>query len=122
MANIPINRKDYGTSEFNGFPPNTIIGSLSTQAIASGSSYTIAGDFKDHKTIFAFESTNTGDVSVTFKHGDTYQGVQDLTVTVPSGKSYIWLDSAKFVRKETGEITVETTAAGSLAMYGFELR
>jgi len=122
MASIPICRQDYGSSEFNGWEPNTPINGFTPQAMASGSNYTIEGDFKDHKTLFTFISTNTGDTTVTFKAGDSFQGVKDLVVTVPSGTTHIWLDSAKFADKETGEIIVTTSAAGSLTAYGVEMR
>ena len=37
MASIPIYRHDYGSSEFNGFPPNTPTPALSAVTLASGS-------------------------------------------------------------------------------------
>lgn len=119
---IAINRKDYGSSEFNGFPPNEVFSISSTTALASGSSYTIEADFKDHKTVFGFTNTLGATASVTIKAGDTYAGVNDLDLTIPTGTSYIWLDSSKYVDKEKGEITVTTTASQSLAMFGFEMR
>lgn len=119
---IPIMRYDYGSSEFNGFPPNKLTGVVSAQAITSGDTITVDADFKDHKTLFTFNNTGTGAASVTFKAGNTYQGVKDLDLSVPSGTTHIWLDSAKFVDKVTGKITVTTSAAGSLAVYGIEMR
>jgi len=119
---IPIMRYDYGSSEFNGYPPNVITEAASAQAIASADTITIDAGFKDHKTLFAFVNTAGASASVTFKASNSYQGVKDLDLQVPSGTSYIWIDSARFADKETGKITVTTTAAGSLAAYGIEMR
>ena len=123
MASIPIYRYDYGSSEFAGFPPNKIISGVTPVGLASGSAgNTIAPDFKDHKTLFVIANTSGADKVVTFKAGDTFQGVNDLLVTAPSGTTYIWLDSAKFANKETGVITVESSVSTSLSMCGIELR
>lgn len=124
VVNIPINRYDYGSSEFNGFPPDTLFAASSTASLQSASDgNVIEADFKDHKTIFGFVNTGAAAASVTFKAGTTYQGVNDLVLSVPSGgTSYIWLDSAKYADKTTGKIMVTTTASQSLAAFGIELR
>lgn len=130
MASIPIYRYDYGSSEFAGFPPNKIISGVTAVGLASGSAGNTIGantsygspEFKDHKTLFVIANTSGADKVITFKAGDSYQGVNDLAVTAPSGTTYIWLDSAKFADKETGVITVESSVSTSLSMCGIELR
>ena len=119
---IPIMRQDYGSSEYNGWAPNVLTGAVSAQAITSADTITIDQDFKDHKTLFGFINTNATAQTVTFKAGNTYQGVKDLALSVPSGTTHIWIDSAKFVNNKTGKITVTTGASQSLAAYGVEMR
>jgi hypothetical protein len=127
MANvtIPIKRYQYDATDatqLNGYPPNVISSALSGQAITSSDTIKIPADFKDHKTVFVINNTNSGSASVTIKAGNTYQGVNDLVISAPAGLSFIWLDSAKFVDKVSGEITVVTTATEKLAMFGYEMR
>lgn len=119
---IPIYRYDYshGSSQYNGYPPNVLTEAMSAQAFASADTVTIDADFKDHKTLFTFVAGAS--VSVTFKAGNTYQGVNDLVLSVPTGTTHIWLDSAKYVDKVSGKITVTTTASQSIAAYGVEMR
>lgn len=124
MASIPIYRYDYsnGSSQFNGYPPNTVMSGMSAVAIASGTTHTIEADFKDHKTLFTFVNTMGASVNVTFKAGTTGMGCKDLVAEFPAGTSHIWLDSAKFVNKTTGVISVTTDASQSFAAYGVEMR
>lgn len=127
MANvtIPIKRYQYDATDatqLNGYPPNVISSALSGQAITSSDTIKIPADFKDHKTVFVINNTDSGSASVTIKAGNTYQGVNDLVISAPAGLSFIWLDSAKFVDKVSGEITVVTTATEKLAMFGYEMR
>ena len=122
---IPIKRYQYDVSDVNqvnGYPPNVISSALTGQAITSSDTITIPADFKDHKTVFVINNTGSGAASVTIKAGNTYQGVNDLVISAPAGLSFIWLDSARFVDKVTGEITVTTTATGNLTMFGYEMR
>lgn len=131
MANvtIPIVRQDYrdaaqiaasATAQYNGWAPNTISGALTGQAITSADTITIPADFKDHKTVFTVVNAGSSAVNLTFKAGDSGMGAKDLIVAAPAGTSKIWLDSARFVNKATGLITVVT--AGNLSMYGYEMR
>ena len=128
MASIPIYRHDYGSSEFNGFPPNTPTPALSAVTLASGSAGNTIGEdttygeaeFKDHKTLFTFENTSGASTNITFKAGNTY-GARDKIVSIPSGTCQIWLDSTKFADKNTGVIKVITEVA-SVAAYGVEMR
>lgn len=129
VVTIPIYRQNYALSgespseQYTGIAPNEITAAMTPQALQSASDgNVIEADFKDHKTIFAFVNSSGASASVTFKAGNTYQGVNDLVLSVPSGTSYIWLDSAKFVDKVTGKIMVTTTASQSLAAYGVEMR
>lgn len=122
---IPIIRQQYDANDANqknGYMPNTISGAITAQAITASDTITIPADFKDHKTVFQFNNTNSGSASVTIKKGDSYQGVNDLVLTVPVGISMIWLDSAKFADKKTGVITVTTTATEKLTVFGYEMR
>lgn len=124
MASIPIYRYDYGSSEYNGYPPNAFTEAMSAVTLTSastGNEIGWDGDFKDHKTLFTFVNTSGGSASVTFKAGDTYRGVKDLVLSCPSGTTHIWLNSADFVDKRSGEIKVLTDVA-SLAAYGVEMR
>jgi hypothetical protein len=59
-----------------------------------------------------------------FKHGNGGAGAKDLTVSAAVGTNLIWLDSAPFVNKATGVITVETNeaTASKLSMFGYEMR
>ena len=121
------------STQLNGWEPNTISSALGSSAL-SVIGYTAAGsdkayipaDFKDHKTVFVFNNTHTADSVVKFHKGDTYQGVNDLSVSLPLGISVIWLDSAKFVDKRTGKIRVTTavTAAENkdITLVGYEMR
>lgn len=122
---VPILRQQYDANDntqLNGWAPNTISTALSAQAITASDTITIPADFKDHKTVFQFNNTDASTASVTFKKGDSYAGVNDLTVTVPVGLSFIWLDSAKFADKKSGKITVTTTATEKLTIIGYEMR
>lgn len=129
MANvtIPIKRQDYnpgGTAQYNGWEPNTISGALTGEYITSSDTITIPADFKDHKTVFVIKNEDSAAKTVTFKAGDGGMGAKDLTVSAAVGDNYIWLDSANFVNKATGIITVETneSTASKLSMYGYEMR
>lgn len=123
---VPISRQDYSaaqdSSELNGWKPNVISGALSGQAITASDTITIDPDFKDHKTVFLFNNTDSAAASVTIKAGNTYHGVKDLVLSVPVGISMIWFDSADFVDKSSGEITVVTTATEKLTIQGYEMR
>lgn len=122
---IPIIRQQYDANDANqknGYMPNTISGAITAQAITASDTITIPADFKDHKTVFQFNNTDSASASVTIKKGDSYQGVNDLVLTVPVGISMIWLDSAKFANKKTGVITVTTTATEKLTVFGYEMR
>lgn len=122
---IPIKRYQYDGNDpyqVNGYPPNVISAALTGQAITSSDNITIEQDFKDHKTIFAFDNSDSAAATVTIKAGNTYQGENDLVLSVPAGLSFIWLDSAKYVNKTTGKITVETEATEKLTMFGYEMR
>ena len=122
MADILISRQDYNPSDagkqMNGWKPNVISGALTGTSISANGSAEIPADFKDHKTVFVIVAGAAG--NVTFKAGDTYQGVNDLVVEAPQGTSMIWLDSAKFVNKTTGKITVESAKA--ISIFGYEMR
>ena len=124
---IPIKRQDYnpgGTAQYNGWKPNTISGALTGEYITSSDTITIPADFKDHKTVFVIVNADSASKTVTFKHGDTGKGALDLTVTAAVGTNFIWLDSADFVNKATGLITVETneSTASKVSMFGYEMR
>ena len=117
---IPIKRQDYnsgGTAQYNGWEPGVISGALTGEYITSSDTITIPADFKDHKTVFVAKN-------VVFKHGNGGAGVKDLTVSAAVGTNLIWLDSAPFVNKATGVITVETneSTASKLSMFGYEMR
>jgi len=128
-----ISRQDYGSSEYNGWSPNKLSGALGTSAL-SVIGYTAAGsdkayipaDFKDHKTVFVFNNTHTASSAVKIHKGDSYQGVNDLTLSLPLGITMIWLDSAKYVDQTTGKIRVscEVTAAEGkdITLVGYEMR
>lgn len=122
MADITISRQNYAltgetTPQENGWKPNTISGAITGTSIAKDGTAEIPADFKDHKTVFVITSSGA---NVTFKAGNTYQGVNDLVVAAPSGTSMIWLDSSKFVDKVTGKITVGADAA--ITIFGYEMR
>lgn len=131
MANvaIPIKRQNYkltgeSTNQYNGWAPNVISGALTGEFITSSDTITIEPDFKDHKTIFVIVNADSAAKTVTFKAGDTYAGLKDLAVSAAVGTNIIWLDSAKFVNKDTGVITVTTdeATASKLSMFGYEMR
>ena len=92
--------------------------------ITSSDTITIPADFKDHKTIFVIVNADSAAKTVTFKAGDSYAGVKDLVVSAAVGTNIIWLDSAPFVNKATGVITVTTdeATASKLSMFGYEMR
>ena len=135
---IPILRQDYSKaqdgSQKNGWMPGIISGALGSSAVDIGgyttseTTYkaTIPADFKDHKTVFIFNNTFAAAKTVTFKAGNSHQGVKDLTVSVPVGISVLWLESAPFVDNATGEIEIKTNATESddydLQMIGYEMR
>lgn len=128
---IPVSRQDYRdaaqvaaseAAQLNGWEPNTISGALTGQAITSSDTITIDPDFKDHKTVFFVNNTDSSAATITITAGNTYQGVKDLVISAPAGISMFWLDSAKFVDKTTGKITVTTTATEKLAVQGYEMR
>lgn len=128
---VPISRQDYrdaaqiaasAPAQYNGWEPNTISGALAGQAITASDTITIPADFKDHKTIFILNNTDAAAVTVTFKAGNSYHGVNDLAISAPVGISVVWLDSADFVDKDTGEITVTTAATEKLTIQGYEMR
>lgn len=66
---------------------------------------------KDGKTIILMKGAGT----VTFKAGDTFAGLNDYTATVTT-EAFVALESAKFVNKRTGLITVEKTGSVQLAV------
>lgn len=129
MANvtIPIKRQDYnpgGTAQYNGWAPGVISGALTGEYITSSDTITIPADFKDHKTVFVIVNADSAAKNVVFKHGTGDAGAKDLTVSAAVGTNFIWLDSAPFVNKATGVITVETNeaTASKLSMFGYEMR
>lgn len=81
---------------------------------------------KDHKTLVLIKSAEASDAkTVTFKKGNSYQGVADFTVTVAAGKElWVTLDSAKYADKETGLIEVDTseTTASKIFLAVLEAR
>ena len=124
---IPIKRQDYnsgGTAQYNGWEPNTISGALTGQAITSSDTITIPADFKDHKTVFVIVNADDAAKTVTFKAGNSGMACNDLEVSAAVGTSFIWLDSARFVDKTTGLITVTTneSTANKVSMFGYEMR
>lgn len=130
---IPIKRQDYrdaaqisasADAQYNGWKPNTISGALTGQAITSSDTITIPADFKDHKTVFVIVNADDAAKTVTFKAGNSDMGSQDLVVSAAVGTSMLWLDSARFVNKATGVITVETneSTANKVSMFGYEMR
>jgi len=125
---VPIKRQDYNSADpgkqLNGWEPNVISGALTGEYITSADTITIPADFKDHKTIFVINNEDSAAKTVTFKAGNSYQGVKDLAVEAAVGISIIWLDSARFVDNETGEITVTTNeaTASKLSIFGYEMR
>lgn len=128
-----ISRQDYGSSEYNGWQPNKLSGALGSSAL-SVIGYTAAGsdkayipaDFKDHKTVFIFNNTHTASSAVKIYKGDSYQGVQDLTLSLPLGLTAIWLDSAKYADKKTGKIRVSCDVSAAegkdITLVGYEMR
>lgn len=122
MADILISRQDYNPDDagkqLNGWKPNVISGAITGTEIAASGTADIPADFKDHKTVFVIDAAAAG--NVTFKAGDTYQGVNDLIVEAEAGVNMIWLDSAKFVDKTTGKITIESEKA--ITIFGYEMR
>ena len=78
--------------------------------------------FKGFRYWFFFSSISAK--NVVFKHGNGGAGAKDLTVSAAVGTNLIWLDSAPFVNKATGVITVETNeaTASKLSMFGYEMR
>ena len=135
MANvtIPIKRQDYrdaaqisasAPAQYNGWEPGVISGALTGEYITSSDTITIPADFKDHKTVFVIVNADSAAKNVVFKHGNGGAGAKDLTVSAAVGTNLIWLDSAPFVNKATGVITVETneSTASKLSMFGYEMR
>lgn len=135
MANvtIPIKRQDYrdadqvaasAPAQYNGWAPNTPSGALTGEYITSSDTITIPADFKDHKTVFVIVNADSAAKTVTFKHGTGDAGAKDLVVSAAVGTNIVWLDSAPFVNKATGVITVETneSTASKLSMFGYEMR
>lgn len=131
---IPVLRQEYATSQYNGWMPGVISGEL-VAAAEDISGYTtsettykakIPADFKDHKTVFIFINNFSAAKSVTFKAGNGHAGAKDLTVSVPVGTSILWLESAPFVDKFTGEIEIKTDATQTdskyVKMIGYEMR
>ncbi len=125
---VPIKRQDYNSADpgkqLNGWEPNVISGALTGEYITSADTITIPADFKDHKTIFVINNEDSAAKTVTFKAGNSYQGVKDLVVEAAVGINMIWLDSARFVDSETGEITVTTNeaTASKVSIFGYEMR
>lgn len=128
MADILISRQDYrdaaqrtagAAAQYNGWEANTNSGAITGTAMTANTDYTIPADFKDHKTVFVISNAGSSAATVTFKKGNTY-GAQDVAVTAPAGISLVWLDSAKFADKETGIITVKSSA--NITMFGYEMR
>lgn len=130
---IPIKRQDYrdaaqvsasAPAQYNGWAPNTISGALTGEYITASDTITIPADFKDHKTIFVITNEDSAAKTVTFKAGNSGMGAQDLPVSAAVGTTIIWLNSAQFVNKATGLITVTTdeATASKLSMYGYEMR
>ena len=134
---INILRQDYnsgGTAQYNGWEPNVISGALASSftsiigmdGTTTDKSAYIPADFKDHKTVFVFNNSYGAAKTVTFKAGTNGMGCKDLEVSVPDGLSMIWLDSARFVDKETGLIKVVTAVTAdstkALGVVGYEMR
>lgn len=124
--NILIVRKDYAEAgqtageQMNGFPPNVESGAITGTSMTGGVDYVIPADFKDHKTVFTAKGGSANAI-LTINEGDSYQGVNKATINVPSGAIVqFWLDSAKFVNKATGEITVNADKA--ITLFGYEMR
>lgn len=121
-VNITIFRQDYSDaqdkSELNGYKPCVVSEALTGDTVGTSDTGIIEQDFKDHKTVFVIDAA--ADANVTFLAGDTYQGAKDLLVEAPTGLSMIWLDSAKFINKATGEIKFTTDA--SIDIFGYEMR
>ena len=122
MADILISRQDYNPSDpgvqLNGWKPNLGSGAITATSIAASGTADIPADFKDHKTVFVVVAE--ADAVITVKAGDTYQGVKDELIEAEEGTSVFWLDSAKFVNKTTGKITIETDKA--IDIFGYEMR
>lgn len=131
-VHIPILRQNYKLAgetddQYNGFEPNVIATEPTGGDVAyitKNDTVTIEADFKDHKTVFVIKNADSAAKTVTFKAGNSYAGVKDLSVSAAVGTNYIWLDSAPFVNKATGVITVTTdeATASKLSMYGYEMR
>ena len=131
---IPILRQTYATNQKNGWMPGVISSELATNAedisgyTTSETTYKakIPADFKDHKTVFVFINNFGSAKTVTFKAGNGHAGAKDLTVSVPDGTSVLWLESAPFVDKFTGDIEIKTNAAQTdskyVKMIGYEMR
>ena len=127
---VEIKRQNYnpdpnGSAQKNGFAPNKISGALQGTDIKSNvDGIFIPADFKDHKTVFVIVNADSAAKTVTFKKGGGGMGAKDLTVSAEVGTNLIWLDSAPFVNKATGVITVETneSTASKLSMFGYEMR
>lgn len=123
MADINISMQDYnpgGTAQYNGWMPNTFSEELEAVAtsIAANGTADIPADFKDHKTVFLVKAAAAA--NITFKAGNTDGAANKVVREAPAGLSLIWLESAPFVDKETGKITVETDAA--IKIVGYEMR
>ena len=94
MDYITIYRQDYRDDaqvaasepkQENGYKPNVISEALTGTAMTADTDYGIEADFKDHKTVFVVNAESGA--NITFKAGNTYQGVKDLIVEAPTGLS-----------------------------------
>ena len=131
MADVYISRQDYrdaaqvaasAPAQYNGWEANTpsenIAASGVPTSISAGGSAEIPADFKDHKTVFVV--TAAAAANVAFKAGDSDGGANDVIRQFPAGTSIIWLESAPFVKKATGKITI--TSDKAIDIIGYEMR
>lgn len=127
VETIYISRQNYKlenetANQFNGWKPNVfseeLVAKQVTLTAGDENGGVIPADFKDHKT--AFIVTAQAEANVTFKAGNTDGGAKDVIAVAPAGTSIIWLDSAPFVEKATGEIAVKTDK--QITIVGYEMR
>lgn len=101
--------------------PNTLCGTwgddhktFTTSAVTlQTGNLTLKNDFKDEHTVILMSGAGT----VTVKAGTGYAGTKDLVITAPAGVSFMTIDSARFINRETGEINIvaQTTQVGVLS-------
>lgn len=126
MADILIVRQDYAEAgqtsgvQMNGWKPNTGSGAITGTSLSANTEYTIPADFKDHKTVFTAVG-GAANAVLTIKKGNSYHGVNDTPIEVGAGGTVqFWLDSADFVDKTSGVITVKSDKA--ITLWGYEMR